>query len=171
MGYIDQTPDKATRVELIKTLQVCRTVPLGSTPDAVLLQTARDACPRLETLLCAFQSVTEGKIYVEIERARLTKRLARIKEEEGNIDEAADVLQEVAVVRRGPPSSAGLTGQRNKLPCPPDGVQQWALNAELTTRIRRRRSVRWRRRRRSPSSWSRFVCVHQSLYACVKRLR
>ncbi len=44
------------------------------------------------------QSVTEGKIYVEIERARLTKRLARIKEEEGNIDEAADILQEVAVV-------------------------------------------------------------------------
>jgi len=42
--------------------------------------------------------VTEGKIYVEIERARLTKRLARIKEEEGNIDEAADILQEVAVV-------------------------------------------------------------------------
>ena len=42
--------------------------------------------------------MTEGKIYVEIERARLTKRLARIKEEEGNIDEAADILQEVAVV-------------------------------------------------------------------------
>ena len=47
---------------------------------------------------CVLQSVTEGKIYVEIERARLTKRLARIKEEEGNIDEAADILQEVAVV-------------------------------------------------------------------------
>ncbi len=50
-------------------------------------------------LVCHAQSVTEGKIYVEIERARLTKRLARIKEEEGSIDEAADILQEVAVVR------------------------------------------------------------------------
>lgn len=35
---------------------------------------------------------------MEIERARLTKRLAKIKEEEGNISEAAEILQEVAVV-------------------------------------------------------------------------
>ncbi|KAK9826909.1 hypothetical protein WJX81_008396 [Elliptochloris bilobata] len=63
MGYVDQAPDKETRVELIKTLQ----------------------------------TVTEGKIYVEIERARLTRRLAGIWEEEGKIDEAADTLQEVAV--------------------------------------------------------------------------
>lgn len=35
---------------------------------------------------------------MEIERARLTKRLARIREAEGNIAEAADILQEVAVV-------------------------------------------------------------------------
>ena len=39
------------------------------------------------------------QIYVEIERARLTRRLAGIWEEEGKIDEAADTLQEVAVVR------------------------------------------------------------------------
>lgn len=48
-------------------------------------------------LIKALQTVTEGKIYVEIERARLTKRLAIMKEEEGNIQEAADILQEVAV--------------------------------------------------------------------------
>lgn len=63
MGYIEHTPDKATKVELIKTLQ----------------------------------SVTEGKIYVEIERARLTKRLAAMKELDGEVAEAADILQEVAV--------------------------------------------------------------------------
>ncbi|GAB4818648.1 hypothetical protein N2152v2_005694 [Parachlorella kessleri] len=63
MGYIPQTPDQATRVELIKTLQ----------------------------------TLTEGKIYVEIERARLTKQLAKMKEEEGNIQEAAEILQEVPV--------------------------------------------------------------------------
>ena len=40
-----------------------------------------------------------AQIYVEIERARLTRRLAGIWEEEGKIDEAADTLQEVAVVR------------------------------------------------------------------------
>lgn len=38
------------------------------------------------------------QIYVEIERARLTRKLAQLKEREGNIAEAADVLQEVAVV-------------------------------------------------------------------------
>lgn len=38
------------------------------------------------------------QIFVEIERARLTRRLAAIKEAEGNISEAADILQEVAVV-------------------------------------------------------------------------
>lgn len=35
---------------------------------------------------------------MEIERARLTRKLAQLKEQEGNIAEAADVLQEVAVV-------------------------------------------------------------------------
>ena len=34
---------------------------------------------------------------MEIERARLIKRLAKIKEELGKIDEAADLMQEVAV--------------------------------------------------------------------------
>ena len=38
------------------------------------------------------------QIFVEIERARLTKQLAKLKEEEGKVDEAAEILQEVAVV-------------------------------------------------------------------------
>ena len=61
-----------------------------------------EATPDKDTmveLIKTLQSVTEGKIYVEIERARLTRRLAKIKEAEGKIDEAADTLQEVAVVR------------------------------------------------------------------------
>ena len=37
------------------------------------------------------------QIYVEIERARLTKTLAKIKEDAGNITEAADILQELQV--------------------------------------------------------------------------
>ncbi|CAN1334168.1 hypothetical protein LINPERPRIM_LOCUS36287 [Linum perenne] len=36
-------------------------------------------------------------IYVEIERARLVKRLAKIKEQQGLVAEAADLMQEVAV--------------------------------------------------------------------------
>ncbi|GAA57448.1 26S proteasome regulatory subunit N5, partial [Clonorchis sinensis] len=39
------------------------------------------------------------QIYVEVERARLTRELARIKESHGNIDEAASVLQELQVNR------------------------------------------------------------------------
>mmetsp|Transcript_35851 Transcript_35851/g.101471 ORF Transcript_35851/g.101471 Transcript_35851/m.101471 type:complete len:489 (-) Transcript_35851:103-1569(-) len=56
--------------------------------------------PDLETkieLIKTLQSITDGKIYVEIERARLTRQLATIKENAGEIEEAADILQEVAV--------------------------------------------------------------------------
>lgn len=38
------------------------------------------------------------QIYVEIERARLTRKLALMKEDEGKVKEAAEILQEVAVV-------------------------------------------------------------------------
>ena len=48
-------------------------------------------------LIKVLQGVTEGKIFVEIDRARLTKRLAGILEGENKIKEAADAMQEVAV--------------------------------------------------------------------------
>ncbi|KAM0928611.1 hypothetical protein ACQ4PT_002585 [Festuca glaucescens] len=59
-----------------------------------------DVTPDVDTrieLIKTLSSVAAGKIYVEIERARLIKRLAKIKEEQGKIDEAADLMQEVAV--------------------------------------------------------------------------
>jgi len=59
-----------------------------------------DLTPDMDTrieLIKTLSSVSAGKIYVEIERARLIKRLAKIKEEQGKIDEAADWMQEVAV--------------------------------------------------------------------------
>lgn len=48
-------------------------------------------------LLNTLRVITEGKIYVEIERARLTRILAKIKEDENKIGEAADILQEIQV--------------------------------------------------------------------------
>jgi len=48
-------------------------------------------------LLTTLRAITEGKMYVETERARLTKILAKIKEEEGKIAEAAEILQEIQV--------------------------------------------------------------------------
>ncbi|KAK9949902.1 hypothetical protein M0R45_005412 [Rubus argutus] len=59
-----------------------------------------DQTPDLETrieLIKTLNNVSAGKIYVEIERARLIKRLAKIKEEQGLIAEAADLMQEIAV--------------------------------------------------------------------------
>ncbi|CAG9857042.1 unnamed protein product [Phyllotreta striolata] len=65
--YVDETPDKETKVKLIDTLR----------------------------------QVTEGKIYVEVERARLTHKLAKIREEEGNVQQAADIIQELQVETYG----------------------------------------------------------------------
>lgn len=38
------------------------------------------------------------QIYVEIERARLTRTLAKIREDAGKVAEAADILQELQVI-------------------------------------------------------------------------
>lgn len=52
-------------------------------------------------LIDTLRSVTEGKIYVEIERARLTKILADIKEADGDIAGAASVMEELQVETYG----------------------------------------------------------------------
>lgn len=41
--------------------------------------------------------MSSPQIYVEIERARLTKTLASIKEQSGEVKEAASILQELQV--------------------------------------------------------------------------
>jgi 26S proteasome regulatory subunit N5 len=48
-------------------------------------------------LVNTLRTATEGKIYVEVERARLTMELARMRESEGDVVEAAKVLQELQV--------------------------------------------------------------------------
>ncbi|CAB4007558.1 26S proteasome non-ATPase regulatory subunit 12 [Paramuricea clavata] len=63
-----------------------------------------DQTPDRETKLKfieTLRTVTAGKIYVELERARLTKILATLKEEDGDISEAAEVLQELQVETYG----------------------------------------------------------------------
>lgn len=52
-------------------------------------------------LIDTLRTVTAGKIYVEIERARLTKKLAAIREGQGDITEAATILQELQVETYG----------------------------------------------------------------------
>lgn len=48
-------------------------------------------------LINELRRITEGKIYVEVERARLIGMLAKMREAEGKVDEAAELLQEVQV--------------------------------------------------------------------------
>jgi 26S proteasome regulatory subunit N5 len=43
------------------------------------------------------RTVTAGKIYVEVERARLTHKLSKIKEADGDIEGAATIMQELQV--------------------------------------------------------------------------
>jgi 26S proteasome regulatory subunit N5 len=65
--YVDQTPDKETKVKYIETLR----------------------------------TVTEGKIYVEIERARLTKILSDIKEADNDIIGAANIMEALQIETYG----------------------------------------------------------------------
>lgn len=48
-------------------------------------------------LLETLRDVTAGKIFVELERARLTRILAKIKEDKGDLDSAATIMQETQV--------------------------------------------------------------------------
>lgn len=52
-------------------------------------------------LIDTLRTVTAGKIYVEIERARLTRKLAAFKEAAGSIEDASSILQELQVETYG----------------------------------------------------------------------
>ena len=52
-------------------------------------------------LIETLNTVTSGKIFVEVEKARLTRALAKIKEEAGDSAAAAEIMQEVAVETYG----------------------------------------------------------------------
>lgn len=59
-----------------------------------------DDTPNTETklsLIETLRTVTEGKIFVEVERARVTRILSNIKREQGNLRSATDILCELQV--------------------------------------------------------------------------
>jgi len=64
------------------------------------VMTFLDDTPNLETKLSVIETlrtVTEGKIFVEVERARVTRILSDIKKEQGDINAATDILCELQV--------------------------------------------------------------------------
>jgi 26S proteasome regulatory subunit N5 len=52
-------------------------------------------------LIAALRSVTSSHIHVEVERARVTRMLSKMQEDEGKINEASETLQEVQVETYG----------------------------------------------------------------------
>lgn len=59
-----------------------------------------DDIPTLDTKLSVIETlrtVTEGKIFVEVERARVTRILSNIKKEQGDLNAATDILCELQV--------------------------------------------------------------------------
>lgn len=87
--YVEFMPTKELKLKLIDTL---RTVSAGKVVDRILIFTLLSL---FITILGPFQ------IYVEVERARLTHILAQMKEADGEIAEAANVLQELQVETYG----------------------------------------------------------------------
>lgn len=63
-----------------------------------------DKTPDQETkikIIDTIRTVTESKIFVEVERARVTRELSHIRRKEGKIDEATDLLTELQVETYG----------------------------------------------------------------------
>jgi 26S proteasome regulatory subunit N5 len=65
-----------------------------------LVDSIADREERVE-VLSTLKAVTDGKIYVEVERARITRKLAAQREAEGRIAEASETLQEVQIETYG----------------------------------------------------------------------
>lgn len=73
-------------------------LPLAGDGDA---ETAKKAKAVRDSLVTELRVITDGKMYLEAERARLTRTMAIIYEADGDIASAADTLQEVHVETYG----------------------------------------------------------------------
>ena len=110
---------------------------------------------------------------MEIERARLTKQLAKLKEEEGKVDEAAEILQEVAVVRPSwSPFPSLLSVHQAQMAASPlhhdAGLLQGGVIKEKPVQppfeVPLMLSIFWLSEARIPSSH--MTCSQWSTYAC-----
>lgn len=96
------------------------------------LEDAPDLNTKIDTIE-NIRTVTEGKIFVEVERARVSRTLSKIKEDEGDIDTACDVLGELQV------ETYGSMDQREKTEFILEQVQLYIkrgdfIQAQITSR-------------------------------------
>jgi hypothetical protein len=125
--------------------------------------------PVKTALIETLSTVTAGKIYVEVERARLVRQLAKIKEAAGDIDAAAEAMQEVAVRPRRPRQASGAVCMCVRVSTLllmllhlPGSPPHFAFH-------RWRRLVRWPRRRRWRSFWNKCGCAWTKRTSCAPR--
>ncbi|GAA5883237.1 hypothetical protein JCM16303_007323 [Sporobolomyces ruberrimus] len=50
-----------------------------------------------EDLIATLREITEGKIYLEVQRARITRQLSQIRENEGKVQDASELMQDLQV--------------------------------------------------------------------------
>ena len=71
---------------------------------ALCMNTLKDKLPSREerfTMLKTLRTATEGKIFLEREYSQTTKELVEMYEADGKIDEAAKIIQEIAIETYG----------------------------------------------------------------------
>jgi len=88
---------RSTIVALSKRRQQHSTVIGASVKSSMpLVDKTPDKATKLQ-FVETLRTVTEGKIFLEVQRARLTRILVGLKEEDGDIDSASSIMQEVQV--------------------------------------------------------------------------
>mmetsp|Transcript_27315 Transcript_27315/g.38630 ORF Transcript_27315/g.38630 Transcript_27315/m.38630 type:complete len:451 (+) Transcript_27315:45-1397(+) len=91
---------RSQKTSAIKAL-VQKALPWCIDGHAPIVTTTDEAKEARDNLVVALRTITDGKIFLEAERAFLTRAYATIKEESGDIVGAADILQEVHVETYG----------------------------------------------------------------------
>lgn len=89
-------------------------------------------------LINSLRQVCEGKIFVEVEQAHLVRMLANIKEEEGDVEEAANLIQTIQVETIGSMQAAEkidlILMQMRLCLAKKDYVRAFIISRKITTR-------------------------------------
>jgi hypothetical protein len=107
--------------------------------------------PEQLKLIDTLRAITEGKIFVENERARLTRQLARMKEAEGDLKTASKLMQVRKKKNRG------------------QSLLLFVVDELLFRNCKWRRTTRWIERKRRTTFWSKCACVWRQAILLVAK--